>query len=74
MRMLSSPRDEVAVLRDRRIDDLIQHVVRGIADAPPIQDERVAIRLLRPTDVTNAFTRFVPGLIGGMLFSFSMYR
>src|SRR5258707_396700 len=52
-RLSGAPRDEIAVLANRGLDELIQDVIDGVADEPRIEQECVAVRFLQPTDVTH---------------------
>src|SRR5471032_697176 len=48
-----APRHELPILRDRGVDQLIEHVVGGVADEPCVEHERVTIRFLEPANVTH---------------------
>ena len=45
-RLSGAPRDEIAVLANRGLDELIQDVIDGVADEPRLERECVAVRLL----------------------------
>src|SRR5471030_400920 len=52
-RLRRAPRHELPILRDRGVDQLIEHVVGRVADEPCVEHERVTIRLLEPANVTH---------------------
>src|SRR6266566_2641927 len=52
-RLLGSPRDEVAILCEGRVNQLIQDVVRRLADEAAVGEQRVSIRFLEATDVAQ---------------------
>jgi hypothetical protein len=53
VRVLGTPGDEITVLRERGLDQLIEHVVDAVADGPRVEYERVTIQFLQPTDMTH---------------------
>src|SRR4051812_30258628 len=52
-RMRGTPGDELLVPRDRGVDQLIQHVISGVADKAGVEHERVTSGLLEPADVAH---------------------
>jgi hypothetical protein len=63
------PGDEFAVLRERRVNQLIQHVVGRLADEPRAGEKDVAIRFLQSRDVAQRTPRCARGLISGIVSS-----
>src|SRR5438105_3127811 len=53
IRMLGAPGDKVTILGNRRVDELIEDVIGGVADEARVEHERVAIRFLQSADMAH---------------------
>ena len=51
--LLGTPRHELAVLRDRGLDQLIEDVIGAVADELRVQHQRVTIRFVEPVRVAH---------------------
>src|SRR5262249_32643125 len=53
VRVCGAPRDEVPILRERRLDQLIEDVVGRLVDECGVREQRLAIGFLQSRDVAE---------------------